>query len=303
MNRSPTAARGAAIILAMLVAALAAAVAVTLITDEARWMSSVETKRDYTQAKTLASAGVQWARLMLYEDQRGGEIDHLRESWAFPLPPTPLENGAIKGQIIDLQGKINLNNLLPTSSMRRAERARLRQLAKTLDIDDASVNTILARFQDVRERGKFENDEARPSLTVASVPPLFDAGELIEQSKLSAAALRKLAPHIVALPIPTPLNVNTSAAETLKAALPNATNDEISRLIALRDTKPFRSIAEFRGVLPETIGALDESALSVNSRFFLITVHAQQGNARSEAQALLRRNNDQPPTIIWKTVE
>lgn len=306
MNRLPASSRGAAIILAMLVAALAAAVAVTLITDETRWMMSTEARRDYAQAKTLAAAGVQWARHVLYEDQRQNEIDHLRESWAFPLPPTPIENGSIEGQIIDLQGKININNLRPSSSLRRAERARLLRLAKTLNIDEAALSAVFLRFTDPRESDGLliENRQTRQKrLSDSRVPALFDAGELGDLPGFPDAALRKFAPHIIALPASTPLNINTAGRETLKASLPGISDDELAKLITLRTAKPFHSISDFSKALPETAKEIEESALSVQSRFFLITVRVQQGNARSEAQALLRREEDRWPVVVWKTVE
>ena len=83
-------ARGAAIIVAMLVAALAATVAVALAGDQRRWLADVPTRRDQVQAQSLALAGVQWARQVLEDDARAGSVDHRAEIWAYPLPPTPI---------------------------------------------------------------------------------------------------------------------------------------------------------------------------------------------------------------------
>ncbi len=56
-------------------------------------------------------AGVQWARQILDDDARRSEIDHLGEPWAVALPPIPLENGEIRGAIVDAQGRLNINAL------------------------------------------------------------------------------------------------------------------------------------------------------------------------------------------------
>jgi Type II secretory pathway, component PulK len=296
--------RGTALILAMLVAAFAAAVAVTLITDETRWLSGVDARRDYAQAKTLASAGVQWARHLLFEDQKNGDVDFLRESWAFPLPPTPLENGSIEGQIIDLQSRINLNNMLPSSSLRRVERTRFRALARSLNIDEATTNTIVARFTDPRENSLLQQGGDRKAFRDTKIAPLFDVGELAEQANISATALRKLAPHIIALPATTPLNVNTAGKDTLKASLPGISNDQLNELIKRRNTTPFWTLDDFHDALPDTVEKIDKAALAVGSSFFQITVRAKQGSAQSEAQAVLRRSRDEQwPNIVWKTVE
>ncbi len=297
--------RGAALILALLVAAFAAVVAVTLITDETRWMAGVEARRDYAQAKTLSSAGIQWARHILFEDQNSNKIDHLRESWAFPLPATPIESGMIEGGIVDLQSRINLNNMLPHSPLRRAERIRFRALARSLRVDEASITAIVARFTDPRENTLASLQESNRKLFQdTAVVPLFDVGELAAQADVSAAALRALAPHIIALPTVTPLNINTAGRDTLKASLPGIGNDELTQLIERRSATPFPDIESFRKALPESVENIEEAALAAESRFFQITVRVRQGNAQSEAQAVLRRNDkEQWPSIVWKTVE
>ena len=61
-------ARGSAVVLAMVLAALAAVVAVTVLADQQRWARTVEHRRDQVQAQALAMAGVQWAREILDED-------------------------------------------------------------------------------------------------------------------------------------------------------------------------------------------------------------------------------------------
>ncbi len=63
------------------------------------------------QAQALAIAGVQWARQILDDDAQRSQIDHLGEPWAMSLPPIPLENGEIRGAIVDAQARLNINAL------------------------------------------------------------------------------------------------------------------------------------------------------------------------------------------------
>ena len=117
--------RGAALILAMLFAALAATIAMALASDQQRWLAGVSNRHDQVEAQALALAGVQWARQILYEDGRAGPVDHLGEPWAYALPPTPIEGGTIEGRIVDAQGRINLNNIARADSAGVTERAAL----------------------------------------------------------------------------------------------------------------------------------------------------------------------------------
>ncbi len=103
--------RGAAVVLAMLLAALAATIAVTLFADQQRWTRAVMQRRDQVQAQALAMAGVQWARQILDTGGRPKTVDHLGEPWAMSLPPIPLDNGEIRGLISDASARLNVNGL------------------------------------------------------------------------------------------------------------------------------------------------------------------------------------------------
>ncbi|MDR2017150.1 MAG: type II secretion system minor pseudopilin GspK [Burkholderiales bacterium] len=284
--------RGAALIIAMLVAALAAAVAVTLIVNEQRWLANVNAKRDHAQAQALADAGVQWARHMLFQDARHSDATvHLKQTWAFPLPPTPIENGSIEGRIVDLQGRFNLNNLLPTSHSKRADHERFNRLCRQLGLDDKARQALFAYYSASLSDTQTTNPPA--------LPPLFDLGDLA----LPAAAMVKLAPHLTALPEPTPLNINTADRDTLKAVFTDISDDDLNKILAERDQQPFYSLAEFHRRLPSGAHTFNEEGLGVSSRYFLVAVRARQGDARAQAQALLRRDAKRWPEIVWKTVE
>ncbi|MDR2711013.1 MAG: type II secretion system minor pseudopilin GspK [Burkholderiales bacterium] len=288
--------QGSALIVAMLVAALAAAVAVTLIAGEQRWLSGVEAQRDHAQAQALADAGVQWASLILFQDAgRDGDVTHLKQSWAFPLPPTPIENGFIEGRITDLQSRFNLNNLLPDSGTKRIHFERLNRLCRQLGIDGQARQTLFAYYS----IGDNFNDKPAPSNKTPPLPPLFDLGDL----PLPPAAVSKLAPHLVALPKPTPLNINTAERDTLRAAFADISDDDLNKIWTERDKQPFSSLAEFHRRVSLNAGVFKDEGLGVSSRYFLVTVRARQGNARAQAQALLHSEAGHWPEIVWKTVE
>src|SRR6185295_19751583 len=79
--------------------------------DQQRWNRTVELRRNQVQAQALAIAGVLWARQILDDDARRSDIDHLGEPWALSLPPIPMEDGEIRGLIVDAQGRLNVNAL------------------------------------------------------------------------------------------------------------------------------------------------------------------------------------------------
>ena len=104
--------QGIAIVLAMGVVALAAIAAAAIMVSQSTWARRAELGASHVQAKALLQAGADWARAVLSDDRRLSSVDHLGEPWALRMPPMPVENGELQGQIEDQQGAFNLNNLV-----------------------------------------------------------------------------------------------------------------------------------------------------------------------------------------------
>jgi len=298
---------GAALLIAMLVAALAAAVAVSLGADQQRWLATFEHRRHQVQAQALALAGVQWARQVLQDDARGGGPDYLGEPWALPLPPTPVENGAIEGRIIDAQGLLNVNNLVRDGAVATAERIRLARMFSRLGLPTAALDAI-ADWVDADDAARASGAEdnwytQQPSPRLAANAPALRLAELAAVRGLTTATVSSLAPFATALPPTTPLNVNTASPEVLAAAVGGLEGDRLAALVADRARKPFTTVAEFRARLPPGTVIGDETAYSVSSRYFLVTVRARQGETLAQARALIRRNVTERPVILWQVVE
>ena len=300
-------AHGAALILAMLVAALAATVAVALAAEQQRWFTDVGNRRDQVQAQSLALAGIQWARQILQDDARASTLDHLGEPWALPLPATPIANGVIEGRIEDAQARFNLNNLAAETALAATERERLARVFAARGIPAASLDAIADWIDaDAMPRSGGAEDTAYAQLampTLAANAPLVRAAEIAGVRGIGERAVEGLLPFVTALPQGTALNVNTASAETLAAALPDLAGDPMATFIADRARKPYSTIAEFRARLPRGVTLADETAFTVSSSYFLVSVRSRQGEAVALARALLKREGSAWPTVVWQTLE
>lgn len=303
MNR--TRQHGAALVVAMLVAAIAAAVATTLSVDGARWQAVVEGRRDHARAASLATAGVQWARQALADDATRGPVDHLGEPWAIPLPATPVEGGSVEGRIDDAQARLNLNAIAGDDTASAVARERLASLFARREVD-ASLVDALADWIDedgvARERGG-EDDAYSRERTVAANAPLTRSAELAAVRGFSAAAFARLSPYVVALPSDAGVNVNTAPAEVLAALLPSLDADAIAAIVAMRREKPFATIDDFRTRVSRGGAAPDTTGVTVGSRHFLVTVRAKQGNAIVLAEALIARGDGGMPRVLWQVLD
>ena len=300
-------ARGAALLMAMLVAALVATVAVAMVVDQQRWLGDVSHRRDQVQAQSLALAGIQWARQILREDARTGSIDHLGEPWALPLPATPIASGSIEGRIEDAQARLNLNALARDDGASVVERARLARLFASKGIAPALLDAIADWVDaDTVPRANGAEDAvyasaASPSLAANAL--LVRAAEISAVHGIGAREFAAIAPFVTALPATSPLNVNTASAEVLTAALPDLRGDALAILLADRARAPFASVAHFRSRLPAGVAFADEASFGVASSYFFVTVVSRQGDTVAQARALLKRRDRDYPTVVWQTLE
>jgi len=303
----PTHARGAALVLAMLIAALAATVAVSLAAGQQQWYAGVALRAEQVEAQTLAQAGIEWARQIMFEDVRTTQIDHLGEPWALTLPATPIENGSIEGRIVDAQGLLNANMLGTPGALSILERARFERLFGRLGLPPATLDAIadwVDSDSEVRASGAEDAwYRQQPAPTLAANAPVVRMAELSVVRGLTPETVAALTPYVTALPGETKLNVNTAPPAVLAAALPGLDDAALATLVASRKAAPFRDLADFRSRLPASATIENEAAFSVASDYFIVTVIARQGPTLAQARALLRRGGGGWPQVVWQTIE
>ncbi|HEV2979012.1 MAG TPA: type II secretion system minor pseudopilin GspK [Casimicrobiaceae bacterium] len=311
MARAPLNARGAAIVMAMLLAALAATIAAALLWQQQRWAGEYERRRDQVQAQALAMAGVQWARQILFENAPPTLVQ-LGQPWAFRLPTTPIENGSIGGYITDAQSRLNVNNLANSATVATAARLELQRLFAELGVPNALLNAI-ADWVDSDDQTT-PNGGAEDSYYLAQDPPGLAANapvrrvaELLAVRGADPTLIARLAPFVDALDAPTPtmVNVNTAPAEVLVAVVGGLGAAGATALVASRISKPFANLGDFRTRLPSGNFDVDESTLTVTSDWFVVTIEARQSDTVARARALLRRSTAPRawPDVVWQTVE
>lgn len=306
-SRRPRAARGAAIVLAMLLAALAAAVAATVFTDQRRWSEAVLHRRDQVQAQALAIAGIQWARQVIANDTRSSVVDHLGETWAIPLPAMPLENGSIRGAIVDAQSRLNVNALGASGAGAEIDAARIGRLFQArgdnVALLDAIADWIDADGQTRRNGAEDPYYLALPTPALAADAPVVRLAELGAVRGVDPVRLAALSPFLGAMPVSTPVNVNTAPPEVLATLVDGLSAETLADLVRSRADKPFTTVSEFRARLPGGATLPNDLGLAVRSDYFEVTVEALQGTTQGRARALLRRIAGSWPAIVWQVVE
>ena len=297
--------RGAVVIVAMLVVALAATAAGLMLHQQDLAIRQLEAARDYEQARWLLNGGAQWARVILRADARSSTIDHGGELWATGLPSTDIEQGKLAGEIRDQQGLFNLNNLVRDGKSSARDIAILQRLLQTIglrvDLADAIADWIDADG-DLQSPGGAEDAYYLnlPAPYRAANQPMSGLEELLRVRGCDNATVALLRRFAAVLPGRTPVNVNMAPPEVLVGIVDGLTLPEAQVLASNRRTAPFLGRDDFRTRLPRTELNVDNEDISTDSQFFLVQGRAQVGKADLRMQALVQRTRVTLPAIVWQ---
>lgn len=308
--------RGVAVITALLLTTLAITIVASLFWQQQVQVRSIENQRLQLQKQWILRGALDWASLILRADYNSsGDVDHLGEPWAVPLAETRLdqyvENGradgeageaTLSGGIVDAQSRYNLRNLVAADGKpEMREVAVYQQLLASLRLSPALADATATAVA-----------EGLPPAPMASgappPPPPSPSGkrpmrfvfleDLLQIPGYTPAAIEKLKPYVLILPMPTRINANTAPTEVLAAKM--ATVDTLSKadapvLVAGRNSAYFKNDGDIKLRLNKE---LPDGTFTVFSNYFLVNGKVKLGRAGLEVLALIRR--DGPTTrIIW----
>jgi general secretion pathway protein K len=231
-------------------------------------------------------------------------VDHLGEPWALRLPPVPVDNGELAGQIDDQQGAFNLNNLVRNGALSPPHLVQFRRLLQILGLPDALAGSLvdwLDADHELQPQGGAEDGyyQGLQPPYLAANRPLIDVAELALVRGFDEAVRARLRPFVTALPRFTAVNVNTASPEVLAAAVRELDLDDARALTAQRERAYFRNVTEFLVQLPP--GAVVEgNDITTASQYFLASVRVTIGGAQARGTALLARERAGWPAVVWR---
>ena len=296
--------QGVAIVLAISVVALAALVAAAIMVSQSTWARQLELTAEHVQARAVLQAGADWARAVLADDRRVSNVDHLGEPWAQRLPPMPVENGELAGQIDDQQGAFNVNNLVADGKVNVVQLAHFQRLLAILGLPDALAYTLadwIDSDSQPQPQGGAEDEYylALDPPYLAANRPLIDVSELALVSGYDASVRTRLQPYVSALPAFTAVNVNTAPPEVIAAVVDGLDLSSAQALVAQRDQAYFRDTGDFTRRLPRgaTAAAGD---ISVSTDYFMAALRVSVGGAQARGKALFARAGSGWPVVLWR---
>jgi len=287
--------RGVALLTVLLVTAL-----MTVLILAMTWQRQLELRRtanlvESDQALLLTLGLEGWAGKILQRDVNGS--DNLGEIWATGLPPTPVEGGTISGNIQDLQGRFNINNLI-YGDQASQNRARL-QLGRMLEMCGANPLTVgavsdwLDADSDLSPYGGGAEDREyliRQPPYRAGNRPMTSPTEMLLVDGISGANYDCLADSIATLPEATSLNINTASPLVIASLVDNMTLEQAQEVVKERPENGYAQVQDFLNLQAFAGTGLLPDGLVLFSNYFLVTARADFGNTEVTMYSVMLRN-------------
>jgi general secretion pathway protein K len=282
---------GAALLVAMLVAALVATAATASLWGQWRDAEVEAAERARVQSTWLLNGALDWARLILRDDAATGPSDHLDEPWAMPLQEARLSaflgdsgpgNAFLSGRIADLQSRINVSNI---AALGRVSEPALRSFERLFELLGLPQHELARMAENLRRASDIGPDSAM----AGTAPPSPQCMDDLAAMGLSPATIAALERYVTVLPGKTPVNLNTASTEVLYSAIDGVLMDDAQRLAAERTRSPFGAVADAARLLPggRELAAAD---FSVGSRFFEVRGRLRMDQVTVEDRSIVQRD-------------
>lgn len=299
--------RGVALLTALLIVAIATVAAVAMAGRQQLDIRRTGNVLDADQAYLFTLGVESWAKKILARDRRDGEVDHPKEDWASILPPIAVEGAVVAGRIEDLQGRFNLNNLVDAEGKASEEDIqRFRRLLAALDLEEGLADAVVD-WIDTDLEPRFPNG-AEDTTYLGMTPPYRTPNALMESPSellLVNGCTREiyeiLAPYVTALPVRTPLNVNTAAAPLLMSLAEGITESDATQLIDERGDKGYQTTDDFLAhpLLKDRRQKITN--ISVSTSYFMIYANARFERSKVDLLSLVRRGTDARVTVLRRS--
>jgi general secretion pathway protein K len=287
--------KGAALLLAMLIVTLVATFAATALWQQWRSVEVEAAERARAQQAWMLIGALDWTRLILREDARSSQVDHLSEPWAFALPESRLSSFLaldrnntddaqevfLSGQITDLQSRMNVSNLVNNGKLSEPALRAFARLFAQLNLPESQLAVFT---ENLRLASDVDNARSWAPLMPQRIDQLDWLG-------LPIQTVAALTPFITLLPAPTTVNLNTASAEVIYASVPGLDMSGAQRLITVRATAPFRTVADALKEAGIPNSPTIVSQLSVSSRFFEIQGRLRFGSSTVQERSIVERQD------------
>ena len=308
--------RGVAIVTALLLAALAITIVMSLFGQQNVQVRSIENQRYQLQKQWVMRGALDWARLILREDAKVSRVDYLGEPWSVPLEETRLDqyvdNGrtseddtdaTLSGYITDAQSRLNLTGLSVAGVIDQPTLEAFQKLLSAQGMDpELAVATAKVVASTQSQAAQLNADGTVLAAPVnAKILALLQVDDLLVVPGFTPAALAKLRDLIIFLPIATPININTASAQVLSARIAALSLSDAEQIVTSRDQAYYRDMTDLVARWDAGKGkAPNPNIVNTQTGYFIVHGHVRMGRAVFDQDALIERTPVSGVTrVVW----
>ncbi len=287
--------KGIALITVMLVLAVVGVALMSMSSER-----QMDTRRTENQLRALQAWQAVYqleaqAASVLQADALANKYDALSDNWNKPLKAEVMALGDLKGTLTDLQGRINLNNLIVDDAVDADTVAQLKRLFTQLKLKpnlvDALVDWVDKDMAVTGTQGAEDDYYSKLKPPYRSANNLFaDVSELLKVRGITAEVYSKIQPYIYVASGYASLNINTASAEVLRTLAPDIKKKE-AESIYNASGKPFKAVDEFLADEAMSGIKVNKDHLTVVSQYFLLSGQIAMGKSDLIFQSQLIRDN------------
>lgn len=315
--------RGVALITAILVVALATIAATAILVSANVAIYRANNLQASEKAWWLADGVESWVKSILVRDAQENQTDSFEDLWAKKviLPPYDSngETAFISGEVVDLQGLFNLNNLGVTDTQQYKKYAdQFSRLAQQIDVDPFAATQLAAAIRDWIDAddqptglGGAEDTDylslqpayRTPNRYLESVSEILAVKGMTKEiyAKLMQAcpSRGKAGPCITTLPLlGTAININTAPEIVLRSMVTQPPNPQFESFVNDREQSPSSDVQNQQSAFDA-----NSPPQTVKSQFFMLQAEAFIGSGRVALYSFYYRPSSGAPVVLGRSTD
>lgn len=298
----------------MLIVVITATIMFLLVNTQQFVIARTNQTISYSQSTQYVYAVENWAIGQLQRIVQIPQEQQKDIQWPLIYDASTIPGGTISGHIYDLQGMVNLNNLLlPNSTqsfsnfliqvapdMNQAKADAISQSLRNYllkNSNSSKPSTTLNRTQTLAQKqleqinARDNDDQTAP--TTDSTTNSITTDRVMTEARLlppmTAEFFRSIVPYITLLPAITSININTASAQVITSTGSNVTLDEAKKIIETRtQLGGFASLDQLPNRDENNANSGFSSRFTLQSEYFLVEADVQINQQRLLSYSILQ---------------
>lgn len=298
--------KGVVIVVALFIVALVATMAYTMMARLSRDTYRTSLILRNAQAELYAQGSIEWAKDQLRNDWERQKANRVIDPVPIKSPKEAVNGYTISSVIYDMQARFNLNNMIDPKA--HDDFKRLLQVVDPAITEEKASELIIAIYDWIKppasqnEYSKYYLQLKTPYRSAGKF--MFSVSELQLVKGMTPALYQALKPYIIALPVQTPINVQTAPAPVLVALSKEMSLQTANAILKIREHTPFVSPQIFLNLDVIKNHPVPAEKITTASGYFLVETEIAIDAQRLVLYTLLERalNQSKPHvSILWQS--